>query len=371
MRREGERGSILVLAVLLGGLLAALTLSVLAAASFESRGSANAEAASAARRLARSGVEIAAARWEAGAQSALRERIALGPDQEIALDLDPERTPSIRVEGRSGSARCALEAEIHLDSALLEQALAVFGPGSSFAAPTLIQGSAYFASRERPFEGEPQLDLSGDLELAAAGLELPGVRFAHVGRLRASRRVAELPQLDLAALLAELERRAIPVQRLQGGGTWKDLRIEGVLLVELERDAELVLEDLVLDGALVAEVVGLTAEELATETARARLVLRGASRLRARPEVLGSLTLAAPCIEWRLSGAGSTQIDGLVLVGEARDLHDLELSGALWVRGAAHAHHRVALRLPMDEALVLPAALRAPPSFARAPLAWR
>ncbi|MBK9385803.1 MAG: hypothetical protein IPN34_13415 [Planctomycetes bacterium] len=371
MRRKEERGAILMLAVMLGGLLAALTLSLLAVSSFEARGSANAESASAARRLARAGVEIAAARWQAGAHAAHSERIALGPDQEIGLDLDPMRSPSVRVVARSGSARCSLEAEIRLDSLLREHALAVFGSGSTFAAPTIIQGSAYFAAREQPFEGEPQLDLSGDLELTGAGLALPGVRFAHVGRLLASRRVAELPQLDLAALQAELERRAIPVQRLEGGGTWKDLRFEGVLLVELERDQELVLENLVLDGALVAHAVGLTAEQLATETAHARVVLRGASRLRARTELLGSLALAAPCIEWRLSGAGTTQIEGLALVGVARDLHDLEIRGALWVRGAVHAHHRVALRLPLDETLVLPEALLAPPSFASAHIEWR
>ena len=91
-------------------------------------------------------------------------------------------------------------------------------------------------------------------------------------------------------------------------------------------------------------VVDATAEELATETARARLVLRGQTRLRARPEVLGSLAFAAPCIEWRSSGEGTTAIDGLVLVGAARDLHDLELRGALWVRGAVHALHRESRR---------------------------
>lgn len=371
MMRAKERGAILLLAVLLGGLLAALTLSMLSAASMEMRGSANAEATSAARRLARAGVEIAAARRQEGPLVAGNELLSLGADQELELDIDPERSPNVRVVGRSGSARSAIEAELSLGSALDEHALVVFGARSSFPSPVQIRGAAYFAAREEPFVGEPVLDLCGDLELAAAGFALPFVRFAHVGRLRSSRRAAELPQLDLAALLRELERRAVPLERLRGGGTWKDLRHAGVLWVELARGEELILENLELEGTLLVQSVDLAPEQQAIETAHARVVMRGRSRVRARAEVLGSLALAAPCTEWSLAGEGTTELEGLALVGEARELHDLELRGALWARGAVQALHRVTFEPSLGEPLERPAALLAPPSLSRVRIEWR
>jgi hypothetical protein len=61
----------------------------------------------------------------------------------------------------------------------------------------------------------------------------------------------------------------------------------------------------------------------------------------------------------------------LALVGAARDLHDLEVEGALWARGAVQALHRVRIALPEEWALDLPEALRGPRELARLRIAWR
>ena len=86
---------------------------------------------------------------------------------------------------------------------------------------------------------------------------------------------------------------------------------------------------------------------------------------------LPSLALAAPYSELRLDGEGLVRIRGLALVGAARDLHDLEVEGALWARGTVQALHRVGITLPEGWALDLPEALRAPRELARVRVEWR
>lgn len=350
--RQGERGAVLLLALILTTTFALLAWSLLASSDFAARARLGGAAQEQAERAAASGIEWAAAVALAGSLVDGSTSMTLADGSQIAVVVAMASSPQVVARARCRGAEVAFCADLRPGSgAPLPYALATFGRSTELILNATVNGSVYLSGSPTFRFGLGRLSLAGDLFVTASAID--GSRLLQTsGTTRTSFPALPEPVIDLSPF-AEMRSGAVPVTRYSRSTTLRNLSLTGIVVVDLEVGQTLRLQDTTIDGTLVVRKfafgrLGQANGLMSLGLPPAYVRLHGASKIRGGTAWTGNLALLAPACDVAIGDPKNMTLSGVLLAYSTSQLRNLVIEGQLVVLDQLSALHGLVVTRPRD-----------------------
>lgn len=332
--RAGERGAILLVALMLAATFALLALALLATADSARLGRDNAAAIERAERAATDGIEWAAARVVDRGVVDATTTLTLGPDVSVVVDLDSTSPPRVTAVGRANGTTVTLTAELDIRTgAPLPFALASMTGVSRFDRKTTVRGSAYFGHSSLAISAASidDLEMHGDLHLVSAATPPVGVVVHVSGTTLRSVFASPLPVVDLAPFRT-MATGAVPVRRYTGNTLFDKRTLDGVVVVELGAAQVLTIRDSIVRGTVVVtpslDLLG-GGGLLGTGLLKPEVRIEGKCLIEGGTATTGNLALLAPDCGLDCDASNDSVVQGVVLVERCLKMKKMIFTGQL------------------------------------------
>lgn len=250
--RQGERGAVLLLALILTTTFALMAWSLLASSDFAARARLGGAAQEQAERAAASGIEWAAAVALAGSLADGRTSLTLADGSQVVVVVATASSPQVVSRARCRGAEVALGADLRLQSgAPLPYALVAYGSDNRLSQDVAVSGSAWLGGVPPFFAGMAgALGMDGDLQLVTTTAVAAGAVKQVSGRTLYGQRAWSMPTIDTTPF-ATMVSGAVKVTRYVGSQTISNQTIDGIVVADLEAGQTLLLRSTTINGTLV------------------------------------------------------------------------------------------------------------------------
>lgn len=358
----GQRGAVLLVALILAATVAVLSLQLLADTELTVRSLAAGERQAQAEWAAQSGVEWALARIAAGGETAVTAVVPIAADTEARVQVVPGGNPNVIAEGRAGGAAVTVRANAVRVPKPFPYRFACFAGTSSFVRPTTLEGPAYFAEPSQPISTVGSgtgatLLVNGNVDLRTATAPPAGYISHTAGQTRVGQAGLPPPVWNTAAFLG-LTSGAVLVHRYSGSPWIKNRTLDGIVLVEVGFNDGLTLENTVINGTVVIHAP-YTANPM-PKPANNWLWFRGNVTINGGTAWTGNLAVLAPDCEVGFQTSPNVSLHGVTYVGRFTKTDGLQATGMVLTRADFNGTNQFRLSVPPGWTPQLPLGLTLP-----------